>query len=180
MSKCLLVTIYKFGGASVQDANGVKNVCDIIKNRGEGEVMVVVSAMGKNTNALESVVDAYFKDRQKAVTLFTKIIQDHSAIASELGLPLDQYNEEIDEIVASVEWLLEVEPEDPYNYVYDQIVSLGELISSKILVLYLNSIDIEAKWLDIRDIIVTDDTYREAKVNWTSTENNVNRELEKK
>lgn len=168
--------VFKFGGASVKDADSIKHVSQIIQKQQEN-ILVVVSAMGKTTNALEKVVDKYFEDYRDSFGVFKEIISRHKETALTLGIPEELFLQEFNEIIVSAEWLLEVEPEDPYNYVYDQIVSLGELMSSKLLSIYLNSIGKSNAWLDARDIVITSDTYREPKVNWEATQKNINKKV---
>jgi len=171
------VLVYKFGGASVKDADAIRHVASIIKQASKTNLLVVVSAMGKTTNALEKVVDAYFEDYTQSFDVFKQIIEAHLQVAHELGISNEDFLNEINELVVSIEWLLESEPEDPYNYVYDQVVSVGELFSSKLLSLYLNDAGINANWLDVRDVIITSDTYREAKVDWQMTQKNIDQKI---
>lgn len=166
--------MYKFGGASLADAEQIRNVSRIVEMRKGDPLLLVVSAMGKMTNNLEKVVDLYFNEHEKAMPAFRELVVIHANEAKNLGISLPKFYESINEIVVSVEWLLEIEPEDPYNYVYDQIISAGELLSSKLLALHLENEGKQVQWIDVRDVIKSDDRYREAGINWELTQNNVN------
>ena len=172
--------VYKFGGASVKDADSIRNVSNIIKEHSNESLLIVVSAMGKTTNALEKVVDQYFKDYTKSFEAFKGIVNIHHKEARALGIADMDFLQAVNEIVVSAEWLLEIEPEDSYNYVYDQIVSLGEMLSSTLLSLYLKTLGVPVEWLDARDIVITSDTYREAKVDWKQTQLNIDSKVKPK
>ena len=168
------VSVFKFGGASIKDAEGFKNVAGIIQsNNTDNNLMVIVSALGKTTNALEKVVDAYF-EKGDATGLLMKVKSDHLLIAEQLIA--DTSNKiftDLNNLFVEADWLLEDDPHDEYDYVYDQIVSIGELASTKILAAYMQSEKINVQWLDVRDLIATDETWREGKVNWHLTEKNI-------
>jgi len=162
--------VFKFGGASVKDANAVKNVGRVIQQYDTG-LVVVISAMGKTTNALEKVVDAYW-DNDEKVFEHVKAVKDyHFSILNELFENKEHpiFNEIYNTFV-EIEWEIEEKPTREYDYVYDQIVSVGEILSTKIVSSYLNEIGIKNKWQDVRNIIQTDDTYRNAKIDWKLTE----------
>lgn len=167
--------VHKFGGASVKDAASIKNVGSIVKERLNGPNLVVVSAMGKTTNLLEQLVRAYF-EKQDTDVHFTALKKQHIAAAQELELSQETLDD-LNELFVSIEWTLEEAPVDQYSYYYDQIVSAGELLSSKILAAYLQKISVNAAFLDVRDILITDDSYMEAKVDWQKTEKNVQSKL---
>lgn len=164
--------VYKFGGVSIRDAERIKSVANIISNANK-PIVVVISAMGKTTNALEEVVKQYFADHTASISSFRKIVNDHIKVAQDLGLTAEKYLESINELIVSVEWLLEVEPEDSFDYVYDQVVSVGELMSTKLMNEYLVHIGVNSKWQDIRDVLLTSDQYRDPKVDWEKTQKNV-------
>ncbi len=163
--------VHKFGGASVKDAKAIKNVGAIIKDRLSNPSLIVVSAMGKTTNLLENLVKAYF-DKNDYSSLFAQVKQLHLSTAEALELNKDVLDD-MNELFVSVEWTLEENPIDTFAYYYDQIVSIGELLSSKIVTGYLQKISVNAEFLDVRDVLITDDTYMEAKVNWERTEENI-------
>ncbi|HPA35180.1 MAG TPA: aspartate kinase [Chitinophagales bacterium] len=164
--------VFKFGGASVKDAAGIRNVASIIQQYGEKNLVVVVSATGKTTNALEDVVKAYFSgSTDDAMAAFAIVKNNHHTICTELfGSGTHPVFDKLQNIYAEVDWQLEEDRKEAYNYVYDQIVSQGELISSVILSAYLNESGVQNTWLDVRDVMKTDDTYREAVVDWSKTQ----------
>ncbi|MEZ5026382.1 MAG: aspartate kinase [Chitinophagales bacterium] len=166
--------VFKFGGASVKDAAGIKNVASIIQQYGEKNLVVVVSATGKTTNALELVIKAYF-DNSDAKAAFDVVKKNHHQICVDLfGTETHEVFDKLQNIYAEVDWQLEEHRKESYNYVYDQIVSQGELISSVILSAYLKEVGVANAWLDVRDVMKTDDTYREAVVDWDKTQSLMN------
>lgn len=164
--------VYKFGGASVKDAESVKNVALVLETQGFEKCLLVVSAMGKTTNALEKVVEFYFKKQDYQSEIET-IKQNHIDIAK--GLFSDNHSVfgEISLFFDDIDSFLRRNKSPNYNFVYDQVVSCGEMISSKILSEYLNEIQFFNHWLDARDYIKTDSNYREGIVNWQETEQNI-------
>lgn len=162
--------VFKFGGASVKDADSVQNVARILKEFADEETVVVISAMGKTTNALEKVVDAYFDPKQDPQTHLNTVRAKHVELMNELFEPTNEVFASVNDTFVEIEWVLEDDPVEQYDYIYDQIVSVGELVSTKIVAAYLNKSGIPAQWLDARDVIQTDNTHREAKVNWEITE----------
>lgn len=164
--------IFKFGGASVKDAESVKNVAKVLQSQGFEECLLVVSAMGKTTNALEKVVAYYFDegDYNQEIRI---IKQKHIEIAQNLFEAQHTVFDEISLFFDDIESFLRRNKSPNYNFVYDQVVSCGEMISSKILSEYLRSVGYDNDWLDARDYIKTDNTYREGVVNWEETEKNI-------
>lgn len=161
--------VYKFGGASVKDADGVKNVAKVLRSQGFTECLLVVSAMGKTTNALEKVVEAYFNDGDYHQEI-EKIKSQHIEIAAGLFSENHPVFEEINLFFSDMEAFLRRNKSPNYSFVYDQVVSCGEMISSKILSEYLGSQGLENNWLDARDFIKTDNVYRDGAVDWQKTE----------
>ncbi len=161
--------VYKFGGASVKDADAVKHVGEILSKFGGEDLVVVVSAMGKTTNALEKVVEAYYNKTDDPFKLLEVVKVQHYELIDELFEDGNAIKASVNDLFVEVEWVIEDEVHDSYDYVYDQIVSTGELVSTRIISAYLNEIGYENEWLDIRDIIQTDNTYREGKVDWELT-----------
>lgn len=163
--------VYKFGGASVKDPDGIKNLTKILKLTSLKNIVVVISAMGKTTNALEEITNHYFHQDEKYHQLFNDIKKYHFDILNALfenNIPSSIFND-INNAFVEIEWMIEDEPVDEYNFIYDQIVSVGELVSTKIVSHYLNHVGINNKWLDARSYIQTDNGYREANVNWNKT-----------
>lgn len=170
--------VFKFGGASVKDANAVKNVAAILKRYEGKQLVVVISAMGKITNALERLVDAYFCKKENAESVLEEIKAFHLNIVGELFPDKSHpfYND-LENTFVEIQWAIEDEPTGTYNFEYDQIVSMGEVISTKIISAYLNEIGIKNKWMDARGLVQTDNTYREGKVDFELTESLVKKEL---
>lgn len=170
--------IYKFGGASVKDAEGVRNVSSIIQNHKGNELLIVVSAMGKITNKLEDLTKAYLNREDDVLQIFEEIKQYHFNILNQLfpdhNHPI--FNDVVNTFV-EIDWLIEEEPEDTPDYIYDQIVSIGEIISTKILAAYLGTLQDNVKWVDARNFVHTDNTYREGLVNWEKTEAEIQENL---
>ncbi len=166
------VKVFKFGGASVKDATGVKNLLKILHSNQSRPLIVVISAMGKTTNALEKVVEAYFSgDKDIAYNRLEKIKQDHIHIVRDLfgqHIPQD-LNDKINNLFVEVEWVLDETPVKDFDFYYDQIVSVGELLSTTIISEYLNRKQLKNQWIDARDLIKTDDRFRAANVNWDKT-----------
>ena len=164
--------VFKFGGASVKDAQSVKNVALVLETQGFESCLVVVSAMGKTTNALEKVVENYFAKTDYQAEI-EKVKLKHLEISQDLFTENHPVFEEISIFFSDIESFLRRNKSPNYNFVYDQVVSCGELISSKILSQYLNDIQFENEWCDSRDYIKTDRNYREGNINWEETEKNM-------
>jgi len=170
--------VYKFGGASVKDAAGVRNIAKIIATCEQNNLLIVVSAMGKITNKLEDLNNAYINGDDKSQEIFESVKAFHFEILNEL-FP-DHHHPVYDDIANSfveVEWLLEEEANDAADYIYDQIVSIGEIVSTKIIAAFLNESGCKVKWIDARNFIHTDNTYKEGKVNWEKTEQEIQKQL---
>lgn len=162
--------VFKFGGASVKNAEAVKNVGKVI-NLFDDDLVVVISAMDKTTNALEKVVDSYMNADGKCFEYLQEVKDFHYQIMDELfGDRKHLIFEEIHNTFVEIEWEIEDVPTRDYDYVYDQIVSVGEIISTKIVSAYLNHVGVNNTWADVRNIIQTDNTHRDARVDWELTE----------
>ncbi|RYZ00469.1 MAG: aspartate kinase [Chitinophagaceae bacterium] len=165
--------VFKFGGASVSTPERVRNVGTIIASY-PGPLLVVVSAIGKTTNALEAVVRAFFDgNKEDALRLFDGIRQDHLGMARDLGVEA-QSSAQLADFFTEVEWLLHDKPVRDYDYYYDQVVCVGELLSTAIVSHYLNASGVRSEWIDVRDIIRTDDNFRDARIDWDFTAARVN------
>ena len=164
--------IYKFGGASVKNAEGIKNVANIISKEQEAEILVVVSAIGKTTNALESVVDACFYNKPELNELLLSVKSTHLNIVKELFDDTDiMFINEVENLFLELECIVENDQlHEDYDFLYDQIVTYGELISSRILSSYLLKVGTRTQWIDARNFIITDSRYRDARVHWEETE----------
>ena len=167
--------VWKFGGASISNPDLVENVGSIVKNYLKTNAVLVTSAKGKTTNALETLVKAYMSESDEANKILEEIKQDHFQYAQALcgvGHPILN---ELNDFFVEIEWILEDPVIDPYDYVYDKIVSIGELVSTKVVSQYLVDQGIKANWLDIRDVILTDNRHREARVDWEITQKKSNK-----
>lgn len=163
--------VFKFGGASVKDAESVKNVSEILSMYRKEQLVVVISAMGKMTNALEKVVHAYHNQDPQLQDYIQEIRNFHFSIVDHLGFAANHpLRNDLENCFVEIEWVIETPPSRGYGFSYDQIVSQGELMSTKIVSAYLNQNGIANAWLDVRDVLQTDNTYREARVNWELSE----------
>lgn len=172
--------IYKFGGASVKDASGVKNVAQIIAERGKNDLLVVVSAMGKTTNSLEKLISAAYNKSAEVSELLLSVKMTHLSIVKELFNEDEViYFNEIENLFLELECMLENEQllED-YDFLYDQVVGFGELISTRIISGYLLKIGVRNQWVDARNFIITDSRHRDARVQWEETEKVIQHRLE--
>ena len=173
--------IFKFGGASVKDADSIKNVYSVLQTVGFQDVLLVVSAMGKTTNALETVVAAYCEKSNSLQSSIQEVKKYHNQILIDL---FDDENNEVFNAVnllfADLEYFLSHNKSPNYNFIYDQIVSFGELISTTILSHFMNFMKIETNWIDVRLFIKTDATYRDAEVDWETTQKNISKNIKRK
>ena len=167
--------VFKFGGASVNSVERVKNVGDILKQYSNEKILVVISAIGKTTNALEIVTDAFYAGKNdEALQLFQQVKQQHLNKAKYLLVAnAVACEEQLNNFFTEVEWLLHDKPVRDYDYYYDQVVCIGELLSTSIVSHYLNEIGIKNKWVDVRDIFRTDDNFRDAAIDWEFTNSQV-------
>ena len=163
--------VFKFGGASVKDANGVKNMAAVLQKVGYKNTLIVVSAMGKTTNALELVIKNYFENKAELQSALQDVKKYHNEIL------LDLFDEEHHPVYKKVtaffdelSSFLKTNKSPDYNFVYDQVIGYGELVSTVIISNYLNSVGIKSHWLDVREHIKTDNYYRRANVNWEDTQ----------
>ena len=163
------VKIFKFGGASIKDAPAIRKVAEILKNHRDEALLIVVSAMGKTTNGLEKIVQAHAQGSERAYEHLEAVKNQHFAVMQELFPVEHDIFAQINDTFVEIEWSLEEDPHDNYDFMYDQIVSVGELASTKIVAALLNSLDLKTHWLDARDVIRTDNLYREGWVLWDDT-----------
>ena len=162
--------VFKFGGASVKDAQAVKNAGEILSQFKNEKLIVVVSAMGKTTNALEKVTQSYVQKKDDTKLLLQVVKDFHFSLIEELGFQKDdELLGEINNSFIEIEWVIEEEPSRSFAFYYDQIVSQGEMLSTKIISAYLNKANIKNEWMDVRDVLQTDNTFREGKVNYELT-----------
>ena len=163
--------VFKFGGASVKDADAVRNVVNVLKEVGYQDTLVVISAMGKMTNAMEKVVESYFNDKANVQPSLQEVVEYHNQIITDLfqnrNHPVyDRVKVLFEEVKGFLTW----NKSPKYGFVYDQVVCYGELLSSTIVSAYLNEVGISNQWLDVRTLIKTDTTNRDAQVIWDRTQ----------
>jgi len=159
--------VFKFGGASVKSADAVKNVSKVLNAHGDGPLVVVISAMGKITNKMEQLVDAYFHNDNTKKQLFDEVKAFHCEITDELLI--DEYDYyEVDNLLIELECIIEKKRDEssPYETEYDRIVPFGELLSTKIVSTYLNKIGYKNRWIDARNFVITTNKNRAANVLW--------------
>ena len=165
------MNVFKFGGASINSIERIENVGKIIKSFGSEKILIIISAMGKTTNALEKVVDAFFAGNQKeALDLFEAIKNEHNYVLQQL---IKKESSSLKDFYTEIEWLLHDKPVRAYDYYYDQIVCCGELLSTALVSTYFNEIEITNNWVDVRDILRTDNNFRDAIVDWDFTKTKI-------
>lgn len=178
--------IYKFGGASVKDAAGVRNVTQVLKTMGTTNLGIVVSAMGKTTNALEDVIASYEINDSNYLKLIDDLQEQHLKIIQALEKQVDGVEDvevlrfresgikkDLKTIIESLKGEMLRNKSRNYSFLYDQVVSHGELMSTKIVAAYLNACNIPVQWKDARQMIMTDHKYRDATVDWIATEEQI-------
>jgi len=167
--------VFKFGGASINSVDRIKYLASILEKYKDEELLIVISAMGKTTNALEKVVDAFYQAKnEEALLLFEQVKNQHLTTAK--YLLVTHYlacEEQLKNFFTEAEWLLHDKPVKGYDYYYDQVVCIGEMLSTTIISHYLNEVTILNKWFDVRDIIRTDNNFRDANIDWDTTEKNL-------
>ena len=162
--------VFKFGGASVKDAEAIKNVANILGLYPTENILVVISAMGKTTNLLEDLISAFWENSEEKWKVFEVFKQFHIDIINDLGLNSPEFMSRIEGHLGLVSEKISVPHSDNFHFEYDQIVSFGELFSTTIIAEYLNQKNNNTSWLDAREVIRTNNTYREARVNWEKTQ----------
>ncbi len=173
--------IYKFGGASIKDANAIENLFKILQKRDYEKALVVVSAIGKTTNALELVVRNYFENKNELQYSINRVVSFHNEILLKLFINENHeiYND-VKTIFENLKGFLNRNKSPDYSFVYDQIVSNGELLSTKIINAYLNYKGIASNWVDSRDLIKTDSNYRDSDLIWNITQKNISNQIDKR
>lgn len=159
--------VFKFGGASVKNAEAVKNVASVVQNFGQGPLLVVISAMGKTTNKLEELVDAYYYNREDKKELFSDIKSFHQEITDSLFIAENDFYE-VENLLIELECIIEKRRDEnaSYDLEYDKIVPFGELISTKIVSIFLNKYGVKNRWIDARNFVITSSKHRSASVLW--------------
>ena len=171
--------VFKFGGASINSFERIQNLAKILREYENEKILIVISAMGKMTNALEKVTEEFYSGKKEdALQLFEKIKQNHLTLLKyAVTQQWEAATSELLNFFTEVEWLLHDKPVKDYNYYYDQIVCAGELLSGTIVSFYLNEEKIQNKWIDVRDVLRTDDTFRDAAVDWSYTAKNIEEKI---
>jgi aspartate kinase len=166
-----MLKVFKFGGASVKDADSVRNVATILKNHAPEKLVVIVSAMGKTTNALEKVLHAWYENDERLSAFIEDTISYHQEIINAL-FPDKSHpaHFKTNLLFGELEGHLFTPPSLNYDFDYDQVVSFGELISTTIISEFLESEGFNSQWFDVRDMIRTDGNWREGKVDWETSE----------
>lgn len=166
--------IFKFGGASVKDAESIKNVTSVLNYTGYDNTIIVVSAIGKTTNLLEKLVKDYVSKSVNLKNTFHELIDSHLKILNELNF---NYNSkliiDVKKIIQEIKFFLDNNKSPNYDFIYDQVVSFGEIISTTIVSQYLNSTGILNKLIDAREIIKTDSYYRDSNVDWEKSQTKI-------
>lgn len=166
--------VFKFGGASVKDAKGVKNLASVLNKVGYKNTLIVVSAMGKTTNAIELVVKNYFENKTKLQSSLQEVKKYHNEILLDLFENVNhQAFKKVNTLFDELNSFLKTNKSPDYNFVYDQVISFGELLSTTIISEYLNTIGLKNNWIDVRTQIKTDNYYRRANVNWGDTQRRI-------
>lgn len=171
--------VYKFGGASINSVDRIKNVAAIIDADKKEKLLVIISAMGKTTNALEAVVNAFFEGKkEEALVLFEQVKETHLNTLKYLTtLQWQAANDQLKDFFTEIEWLLHDKPVRNYDYYYDQVVCCGELFSTAIVAWHLKENGLNAAWVDVRDIVRTDNNFRDAGVDWAFTEKAIQQQI---
>lgn len=171
--------VFKFGGASVKDADAVKNVTRVLQHEGTKNTLVVISAMGKMTNAFENLINAYYYKQDDLNEKFTFIRDFHDNMLQGLftNKQKDIYSK-ISNLFGELSGFMGQNNSTNYNYIYDQMVGYGELLSTIIVSEYLKEVGVFNKWVDVRSLVKTDGNYRDAKVKWKDTEEVIRRNID--
>ena len=161
--------VFKFGGASIKDISSIKNILKIISTYNEDRLLIVVSAMGKTTNALELVVHNYFNNKENLQASISEVYNFHSEIINNLFEKSHPIFSDISKSFEKLNSFIKANKSPSYSFVYDQIVCLGELLSSRIIHHFLLNNNINCSFIDARNCIKTNSKYRGAKVEWNIT-----------
>lgn len=171
--------IYKFGGASVKDADGIRNLHHILSlHNGEEKLVVVISAMGKTTNLMEQILDAWYYNKEELSQLCQTLKINHYQVAYDLGGNSAEIIAQLNRFFDKLMQILSEGHSDNYDFDYDRIVSFGEYLSTTIISVFLNQMGVHNHWVDACKIIRTDNTYREGRVNWEVTSQEVKKQVE--
>ena len=162
--------VFKFGGASVKDAPAIENLKNILHRYENEQLVVVISAMGKTTNFLEKLLDAYYHAPENVPALLAELRTNHETVAAQLMGTENPFQPQSERLFTLLNEQLQRPTSDNFDYDYDRVVSFGDLLSTTLISTYLNAQGVETQWLDARQLIRTDNTYREGHVDWTVTQ----------
>ncbi|MFT5751011.1 MAG: aspartate kinase [Dokdonia sp.] len=171
--------VFKFGGASVKDIQGVQNVFEVLSKMKPSKKVVIISAMGKTTNAMEEIIHAYFHTKKTVPEYIQKSIEYHGEITAALFPKGHPIFGRIKDLFGELKGFLAWNKSPQYDFVYDQVVCYGELISTAIVSAYLEEKGIKNNWIDARDLIQTDTSYRDARVDWEATQTAVKSKIDR-
>src|SRR4030095_5425973 len=163
--------VFKFGGASINSIERIQNLKVILDEFAGEQLVIIVSAMGKITNALEKVVESFYAGKKEEAIKLWEVIKNQHLTTAKYVL-VTHFNpclEQLNNFFTEVEWLLNDKPQREFDYYYDQIVCVGELLSSSVISHFLNETGIHNKWSDVRDLLRTDNNFRDANVDWDYT-----------
>ncbi|HEY6978961.1 MAG TPA: aspartate kinase [Chitinophagaceae bacterium] len=163
--------VFKFGGASINSLERIQNLKVILDRFAGEQLVIIVSAMGKTTNALEKVVESFYAGKKEEAFKLWEVIKNQHLTTAKYVL-ITHFNpclEQLNNFFTEVEWLLNDKPQREFDYYYDQVVCVGELLSSSIISHFLNEMSVHNKWIDVRDILRTDNNFRDANVDWDYT-----------
>ena len=163
--------VFKFGGASIKDANGVKILASVLNKTGHKNTLIVVSAMGKTTNAIELLIKNYFENKTELQSSLQEVKKYHNEILLDLFENVNHIAfKKVNTLFDELNRFLKTNKSPDYNFVYDQVIGFGELLSTTIISEYLNAVGIKNSWIDVRNQIKTDNYYRRANVDWKETQ----------
>jgi aspartate kinase len=171
--------VFKFGGASVKDAEGVKNILEVLSKMKPSKKVVVISAMGKTTDAMEGIIHAYFNKKNTVPAYIQKSVEYHAEITATLFPKGHPIFEKIQEFFGELKGFLAWNKSPQYDFVYDQVVCYGELISTAIVSAFLEQSGVKNNWIDARDLIQTDTSYRDARVDWEATQTAIKLQIDR-
>ena len=166
--------VFKFGGASVKDSEGVKNLVDILSKKKSEKTIIIVSAMGKSTNALEKIIELYFAEANQVSSEIISLKEFHLKIIKNLfNEKNNDCEKEVHKLFEELKLFLKSNKSPDFSFVYDQVVCFGELLSTTIIHYYMKYKKLDSFWLDARNCVKTDDYYRSANLNWELTQKSI-------
>ncbi len=165
-----MIKIFKFGGAALGNVERIRALCDIIQKEDYERLVIICSAFQNVTNELTAIAKSHFNHKESTIGSFQKLKSKHHKIFDQLVPNRQDLQDELNDLFMETEWFIEDQPEEDYKYNLDQIISVGEIASSRIVSHYLNHQSIDNAWVDIRDYMITDNEYSNANVLWAETD----------